>query len=143
MQAKTLLASSPAQAIQMCHEIIESIPMESHDSDSCVRAGDIFALMIEYWYSQSNMQQAYQLIEAMRSRGIIISPYVDAQTVETIYRGMGFDSRDDPAFNAGMPRQHGGVRSSMQISEDVDDDFIDEEAMDDSTDYGVVDESPW
>lgn len=47
---------------------------------------------------QGATQQAYQLIEAMRGRGIIVSPYLDSAMVEGIYRNMGFDSRDDATY---------------------------------------------
>ena len=56
------------------------------DLDSGVRVGDVYALMIEYWYEQRNMQEAYKLVEQMRGRNIIISPYLDQRMVEDIYK---------------------------------------------------------
>eukprot|EP01050_Picozoa_sp_SAG11_P019618 SAG11_NODE_3158_length_2643_cov_2.460299_4_plen_69_part_00 len=38
--------------------------------------GDVYALLVEYYHSQQNMQQAYMLIEKMRGRNIILSPYL-------------------------------------------------------------------
>lgn len=59
------------------------------DLDSGVRVGDVYALMIEYWYEQRNMQEAYKLVEQMRGRNIIISPYLDQRMVEDIYKVWG------------------------------------------------------
>ena len=36
------------------------------------QVGDVFALLVEYYHSQQNMQQAYMLIEKMRGRNIIL-----------------------------------------------------------------------
>lgn len=54
-----------------------------------MRVGDVYALMIEYWYEQRNMQEAYKLVEQMRGRNIIISPYLDQRMVEDIYKVWG------------------------------------------------------
>ena len=48
--------------------------------------GDVFALMIEHWYEQRNAAQAYKLVEQMRSRNIILSPYLDQRMIEDIYK---------------------------------------------------------
>ena len=45
--------------------------------------------MIEYWYEQRNAAQAYKLIEQMRSRNIILSPYLDQRMIEDIYKVRG------------------------------------------------------
>ena len=41
---------------------------------------------MEYWYGQRNAAAAYKVIEEMRSRGVVIAPYVDQHMVEDIYR---------------------------------------------------------
>lgn len=62
MQAKSLLPTAPAQAMALCHEILDSIPPEgSEGSEGCVRAGDAFALMIEYYYAQVRCATASSL----------------------------------------------------------------------------------
>jgi hypothetical protein len=49
-----------------------------------VRVGDVFALLVEFYHSQGNMQQAYVLIEKMQERKIIINPYLDTELVTTL-----------------------------------------------------------
>ena len=56
------------------------------DQDTGIRVGDVFALMIEHWYEQRNAAQAYKLVEQMRSRNIILSPYLDQRMIEDIYK---------------------------------------------------------
>ena len=76
-----------------------------------IRVGDVFALLIEFYYSQRQMQQAYELIENMRSRNIVLSPYLDQAMVNTVYEAVGVA----PAGGAG-----GGGDDDDGIDEDID-----------------------
>ena len=49
-----------------------------------VRIGDVFALLVEFYHNEGNMQQAYVLIEKMQERKIIINPYLDSELVEQV-----------------------------------------------------------
>jgi hypothetical protein len=40
-----------------------------------VQVGDVFALLIEFYYSEQSFEQAYQMIEKMRQRRILLGPY--------------------------------------------------------------------
>ena len=51
---------------------------------SQVRIGDVFALLVEFYHNEGNMQQAYVLIEKMQERKIIINPYLDSELVEQV-----------------------------------------------------------
>lgn len=46
----------------------------------------VWVPQVEYWYEQRNALEAYKLIEQMRGRGIIITPYLDQRTVDDIYK---------------------------------------------------------
>ena len=89
--------------------------LEQPDVESAVRVGDVFALLVEYYHSQGNMQQAYMLIEKMRGRNIILSPYVDSELIEQVYSAMGVEQTAAPAPAAG------GVDEEMdeEIEEDM------------------------
>lgn len=50
-------------------------------SEQAVRIGDVFALLVEYYHAEGNMQQSYVLIEKMQERKIIINPYLDTELV--------------------------------------------------------------
>ena len=49
----------------------------------------MYALMVEWFSSQRRVQEAHKLIEQMRERGIVLSPYVDAEMVRETYAAVG------------------------------------------------------
>jgi len=63
--------------------------LEDPNVDGAVRIGDIFALLVEYYVSESNFVQAYEHIEQMGERGIALEPYLDRVIVEQVYREVG------------------------------------------------------
>lgn len=40
----------------------------------------------EYWVAQGGLQQAHQLLERMRLTKVPLEPYVDPNTIETVYK---------------------------------------------------------
>ncbi len=57
-----------------------------------VRIGDVYALLIEYYYSlqtQPAIAKAFELLKRMRANNIVILPYVDSAMVRHIYDVMG------------------------------------------------------
>ena len=51
-----------------------------------IRIGDVYALLVEFYYAQRNMEQAFRLIESMRQRGIVLAPFLDTDLISTVYR---------------------------------------------------------
>ena len=51
-----------------------------------IRIGDVYALLVEFYYAQRNMEQAFRLIENMRQRGIVLAPFLDSDLINTVYR---------------------------------------------------------
>lgn len=43
-------------------------------------------LKVEYWYEARNALEAYKLIEQMRARSIVLTPYLDQRMVDDIYK---------------------------------------------------------
>eukprot|EP00966_Prymnesium_polylepis_P325904 7381841-Prymnesium_polylepis.1 len=81
---RKLVKSEPQQMVKACHDLLEQL-----DVESAIRVGDVYALMVEWFYSQHQMEQAYNLIEKMRARSIILSPYLDHKMVQAICAAMG------------------------------------------------------
>jgi hypothetical protein len=52
------------------------------DIDSAVRAGDIFAVLIEYYYEVKNYSTCNDLLKKMQERKIIATPYIDSSIVQ-------------------------------------------------------------
>ena len=92
VNARRMVKTEPETMVSMCHELLEQ-----PDVEAAIRVGDVYALMIEWFYSQRQMEQAHTLVEKMRGRGIILSPYLDAEMVQAIYGAMGEAVPHDPA----------------------------------------------
>ena len=113
------------QALSVCGQVLLAIPSGGHEIEKGVRVGDVYALMVEYWYEQGNAQEAYKLIEQMRSRGIVVSPYLDQKLIADVYQALGLEVFDE---RQGQHRSGGGARHQQQ--DDEDENFIEEEIPD-------------
>jgi hypothetical protein len=58
---------------------------------NAIRVGDVFALLVEYYHSQRQYPQAYDIIGRMNRANIVLSPYLDAGMLKTIYQAVGVD----------------------------------------------------
>lgn len=71
-------------AMQICDSLVNTPGV-----DEAIRLGDVFAQLIEYYFYKQNYQKAYEYLEQMKKRPIIVTPYLDPQIVEDIYSNMG------------------------------------------------------
>lgn len=94
--------------------------------DQAIRVGDVYALMVEWYYSQQQLQQAHALVERMRGRAIILSPYLDAEMVSAIYGSVGMPPPSDgPAGGGGGANDRGGGGHSGEMDDEMDEDILD------------------
>ena len=112
--ARKLVKTEPEGMVKLCFELLEQ-----PDVESAIRVGDVYALMVEWFHSQGQMDQAYSLIEKMVARSIILSPYLDQEMVAAICGAMGMPVAQDPQPPPPPPAADG---------DEVDDDI---EAFDD------------
>ncbi|PNW79678.1 hypothetical protein CHLRE_08g362650v5 [Chlamydomonas reinhardtii] len=122
--ARQLIGSNPQEALRVCDELLRAIPPNSQDLEAGIRIGDVYALMVEYWYEARNPNEAYKAIEAMRRRGIILSPYLDTRMVEDIYRSLGValdmaEERRGPA-NLGLRESDAGAFVEEEVADEDD-----------------------
>ena len=115
VNARKMVKSDPQQMVRECHELLGQPEVES-----AIRVGDVYALMVEWYYSQQQMDQAYALIEKMRARGIILSPYLDSEMVHTIYSAMGMPAAQDPPS---APQPSYDDAPDEQLADDIEEDF--------------------
>jgi len=94
--------------------------LNNPDSERGVRVGDIFALMVEYHYSKLDYLQAYECIERMRERQIVLDPYLDKKMVQEIYRKNNVSMGEE---------EHGSEGEGSFVEEEVDEDFDDDGRM--------------
>ena len=90
--ARKLIKTDPESAVKTCFQLLDTLEVEN-----ALRVGDVYALMVEWFYSQSEMEQAYQLIQKMVGRSIVLAPYLDQEMVSVICASMGVPVPQDPA----------------------------------------------
>jgi len=99
VRAKSLVKDDPNEFVQTCYQLLETPKLDvavqvgtgkgcAGAPDGGMQVGDVFALLIEFFFSEQDFQQCYQLIEKMRQRRILLGPYLDQSMVDTIYRKM-------------------------------------------------------
>ena len=86
VRAKSLVKDDPNEFVQTCYQLLETPKLDvavqvttgqgcSGALDGGMQVGDVFALLIEFFFSEQDFQQCYQLIEKMRQvRQIRIAP---------------------------------------------------------------------
>ena len=63
--------------------------MDSPGVEEAIRLGDVFAQLVEYHHQTKQLQQAYEYLEKMRKKKIIMTPYLDPHIIEEVYSAMG------------------------------------------------------
>lgn len=81
---RKLSKTEPTQMVQICEQML-SMP----EIDSAVRVGDVFAQLVEFYVETQNFSEAHASVERMRSRGIVLSPYLDQSVLQQVYGAVG------------------------------------------------------
>jgi intraflagellar transport protein 140 len=87
VEARKCAKTDSAEMIKICNQLLDQV-----DIESAIRVGDVFALLIEYFYAQNSsngFQQAYNLLERMQDRNIVIAPYLDQAIIDRVYAAVG------------------------------------------------------
>ena len=122
VSARKMVKTEPNEMVAMCHQLLEQ-----PDVEAAIRVGDVYALMVEWFYSQRQMEQAHVLVEQMRGRGIILSPYLDQEMVHAIYGAMGLPVAQDPAPPPGGDARGSAVGVEEEMEEQIDEQDDDDE----------------
>ena len=77
--------------------------------------------MVEWFYSQGQMDQAHDLIQKMAARSIVLAPYLDQEMVGSICAAMGVSVPQDPTPVAQPAAPAEGDEIEEGIEEDLDD----------------------
>ena len=109
--ARKLAKTDTAAMVDICRQLLEQ-----RDAETAIRVGDVFALLIFFYAQQRAMLDAHALVEAMRSRGILLDPFLDAALIEDIYRSVGVDPHEAGVLGGG-----GGGGDDSGIGEDIAD----------------------
>jgi len=114
VEARGLVKRNPQEMVDICTSLLDS-----PDVDTAIRVGDVFALLVEYYYSVQNYQEAYNVIQRMRASKIILNPYLDQAMVQKIHSSVGETA---PEYEGGD-----GGGGGDEVDDDIDEDFEEEE----------------
>ena len=115
VNARKMVKTDPETTVKMCFELLDQPEVET-----ALRVGDVYALMVEWFHSQGQYEQAYDLITKMVARQIVLAPYLDAEMVQAICGSMGVPVPQDPT-PAATQRAPDADEVEDQIDEDFDD----------------------
>lgn len=101
---ETLNGGDADAAMQICDTLVDTPGVED-----AIRLGDVFAQLIEHYFYKNNFEAAYKYLEKMKKKPIIVTPYLDPQIVEDIYRHMGIE----------MPQKQAPAVEDDGIDEDI------------------------
>ena len=115
VSSRKMIKTDPDAAVRTCFELLDQPEIEQ-----ALRVGDVFALMVEWFYSQQQMDQAYSLIEKMVSRSIVLAPYLDQDMVGQICGAMGVAVPRDPTP---APPPAPAVDDAEEVEDAIEEDF--------------------
>lgn len=102
VDARKNIKSNPVETVAVCNQLLDNAK-----PGGTLRTGDIYALLIEHFYSMRQFTQAYDYITRMQEAGIVIAPYLDSGMVKNIYEG------------AGVAMPSAGGSSADEIDEEI------------------------
>eukprot|EP00756_Hemistasia_phaeocysticola_P006237 Hpha_TRINITY_DN13742_c1_g2::TRINITY_DN13742_c1_g2_i1::g.142675::m.142675/K19672/IFT140; intraflagellar transport protein 140 len=117
VEARTLVNTAPEKMVELCNQLLEK-----EDVEGSVRVGDVFALLVEFYVQRKENEKAYELVEKMRERQIILNYYLETQLIQSVYEAMGVEYREQEAQPAGVPEVAPEDEVGEDISPAVDDD---------------------
>lgn len=84
VEARNMIKSDPSTMQKLCNQLLDHPEVES-----AIRIGDVFAQLIEYNYEKGDLESAYKYLQAMKKKKIILTPYLDQEMVDHIYKANG------------------------------------------------------
>ena len=84
---ESLNSNDSATAMQICDQLVDTPGVEE-----AIRLGDVFAQLIEHYYYKNSFQEAYKYLDKMKKKNIIVTPYLDPQIVDDIYKEVGIQA---------------------------------------------------
>lgn len=77
IEAKQLAQTNPQEMMKVCQQLLSN-----GSTEVAIRAGDVYAQMIELLYHQEEIPAAFKVVQQMQERGIMVHPYLDQEMVK-------------------------------------------------------------
>ena len=117
VDSRNLVKTDPAKMVETCRTLLDV-----EDIEGAVRVGDIFALLVEFYTGRQEYEQAYQLIEQMRDRQIVLPLYLESQLVQAVYSAMGVEYVEQETPQGA----HHPAGEAMDIPDEIDEDLAED-----------------
>lgn len=135
IHARQLARSTPEEMVRLCFELLEQADLEQ-----ALRAGDVYAALVEHHVQSGNWQQAHRTIERMRHQAIILGPYLDDDLVRRVYQQVGQQPPELAEGRGGGGRGSAGATADADADEVEDEEVVDEEEEDGDVQEDAVDD---
>lgn len=117
-KARKIVKSDPEEMIKICRQLIDE-----PDIETALRIGDVFALLIEYFFNQQQNDQAYQYLEKMRVRVPNLGYYVSQEMVQAICTAVGAEA---PIVNDAAPAEDAEPNPD-EVGEEIGEEIAEED----------------
>lgn len=104
VEARNSAKKDPSKMVAICEALLQEPLLEE-----AVRAGDVLAMLVEYFHLIGKLKEAYVYLQEMEERRIQVHPYIDAEIIEQIYKAAG--------VSQGKPK--GAKARSVDVEEEV------------------------
>jgi intraflagellar transport protein 140 len=132
VEARNVLKSQPQTSIAISEALLQDPQIEE-----AIRIGDLLGMLIEHFYHENNMQEAYHYLREMEDRKIQPFPYVEASIVHDIYRAVGVNRGGGGGGGGGESQKSnkaGEESKSYRRQHDDDGEIHEEEELDEEID---------
>eukprot|EP00800_Vazella_pourtalesii_P000900 TRINITY_DN1075_c0_g1_i7.p2 TRINITY_DN1075_c0_g1~~TRINITY_DN1075_c0_g1_i7.p2 ORF type:complete len:746 (-),score=211.90 TRINITY_DN1075_c0_g1_i7:3055-5292(-) len=91
LEARALFQTDQEAAVTSCKHLLENPKV-----DVAVKIGDVYGLLVEYYVTVGDHQQAYTLIEELKSRdsSVNLSHYISKKVMESIHTTLGLSVQE-------------------------------------------------
>lgn len=127
VEAKTCSKKDPSTMIAICEALLQDPMIEE-----AIRVGDCLGMLIDFFYQNGNMQDAYHYLREMDERKIQPFPYVEQAVVDEIHRAVGVSkvSKGKSTFEESkdsINMDEHISKPSRKLQSDVEEDEMEEE----------------
>jgi len=112
VQAKRVMKRDPQGMIEICTSLLSEPNLEE-----AIRAGDCYAMIVEYFHSVGDMREAYRYTREMESKQVQVSLYIDADIMQAINQAVGI--RNDNNNRKINTSNNKGLSHNTEIDESV------------------------
>lgn len=124
--------SNASEAIRSFQELL-SDPM----IEEAVRSGDCYAIIVEYFFSQNDLESAYKYILEMEDRRIPLNPYIDNVIIDRVFQANNhkkYSSSKEESNVKGEYKSNDEIDEDEVVDEEIDEAVEDDEDVDDDID---------